>query len=113
MESEYLALSLGCRALLWIRALLRELGFDLPPTPVYCDNDAAVASIQSGHLTEASRHIDVAHKYARDLHRSGDIELRRVPSDENEADLLTKPLRKVKFTKFREMLGIRDKARSR
>ncbi|KAG5460265.1 MAG: hypothetical protein BJ554DRAFT_7705, partial [Olpidium bornovanus] len=63
------------------------------PTSIRMDNDSA-AELASN--AKATRRV-----------AEGTIEIRRVMSAENPADIFTKPLDRIKFTKFREMLVVR------
>lgn len=51
-----------------------------------------------------SRHIRVAVAYVKDLISKGVIEVNKVESANNVADILTKALGKTKFEFFRNML---------
>ena len=47
---------------------------------------------QNPVLNSNSKHIDVRHHFLRELVRQGDISVRRVPSEYQHADILTKAL---------------------
>ncbi|SGY83726.1 BQ5605_C009g05652 [Microbotryum silenes-dioicae] len=53
-----------------------------------------------------TRHWNVHHFYLRERIEVGDIDLRYCPTDLNTADILTKPLSKLKFSTHREGLGM-------
>ncbi|PNY15445.1 hypothetical protein L195_g012141 [Trifolium pratense] len=55
-----------------------------------------------------SKHIDVRFHFLRDLTKDGAIELVHCRSEEQLADLLTKPLKLESFCKLREGLGMCD-----
>eukprot|EP00253_Pinus_taeda_P004112 PITA_04112 len=55
---------------------------------------------------DRSKHIDIRYHYIRDMVQRGAIRLQHIDTDEQVADILTKPLRKVKFLTFRERLGV-------
>eukprot|EP00253_Pinus_taeda_P001847 PITA_01847 len=74
---------------------------------------ASMASCESGiRLSENlvfhdhSKHIDIRYHYIRDMVQRGAIRLQHISTDEQVADILTKPLGKVKFLTFRERLGV-------
>jgi hypothetical protein len=61
----------------------------------------------SNPVTEKrSKHIDIRYHYIRQEVVDGKVELFFIAGAENPADLLTKPLGKIKFTKFREQFGL-------
>ena len=92
-ESELIALSEASKPFLWIRNLLAELGFDLPASPVYEDNDSAVqlATAESG--SSRSRHIHPRHMWTRQPKDYDIIRITKIATEENLADYLTKILK--------------------
>ena len=86
--------------------LLEEIGYKLRPLPICSDNQAAIF-ISSNPVTERrSKHIDIHYHYIRELVEDKKVEVFYISTDENPADLFTKNLGRVKFLKFREMLGL-------
>ena len=55
---------------------------------------------------DKSKHIDIKYHYIRDMVQRGVVKLLYVAIEEQIADVLTKPLAKVKFEYFREKLGV-------
>ena len=55
---------------------------------------------------DRSKHIDIRYHFIRDMVQRGVVRLDHLGTDEQVADILTKPLGKVKFLTFRERLGI-------
>ena len=53
-----------------------------------------------------AKHIDIQHHFIREKIVNGDIVLEYVPTSEQIADGLTKPLPKPKFDAFRKALGL-------
>ena len=52
-----------------------------------------------------SKHIEIKYHYIRDMVQRGEVKLRYVAMEEQIADVLTKPLARVKFEYFGEKLG--------
>ena len=55
---------------------------------------------------DKSKHIKIKYHYIRDMVQRGVVKLQYVVTEEQIADVLTKPLEKVKFEYFREKLGV-------
>ena len=55
---------------------------------------------------EKSKHIEIKYHYIRDMVQRGAVKLQYVAMDDKIADVLTKPLARVKFEYFREKLGV-------
>ena len=50
--------------------------------------------------------VEIKYHYTRDMVQKGAVKLQYVATDEQIADVLTKPLARVKFEYFREKLGV-------
>jgi hypothetical protein len=55
---------------------------------------------------DKSKHIEIQYHFTRDMMQRGAINLQCVGTDEHVADMLTKPLSRVKFEHFRDKLGM-------
>ena len=55
---------------------------------------------------DKSKHIEIKYHYIRDMVQRGAVKLQYIVMDEKIADVLTKPLARVKFEYFREKLGV-------
>ena len=55
---------------------------------------------------DKSKHIEIKYHYIRDMVQRGEVNLQYVATDEQIADVLTKPLARAKFEYFREKLGV-------
>jgi hypothetical protein len=53
-----------------------------------------------------SKHIDIRFHFLRDLTRDNVVELSYCNSQEQVADIMTKPLKLAQFLKLRNMLGM-------
>ena len=52
------------------------------------------------------KHIEIKYHYIRDMVQRGVVKLQYVVMDKQIADVLMKPLARVKFEYFREKLGV-------
>ena len=53
-----------------------------------------------------SKHIEIKFHYIKDMVQRGVVKLEYVETEKQIADVLTKPLARVKFEYFRERLGV-------
>lgn len=65
------------------------------------DNQSCV-HISNTLETKRTKHIDVKFHFVKDLVSKGKFLLKYVPTEHQTADVLTKALNVVKFTKFRK-----------
>ena len=97
-EAEYMALAPATQEALWLRSLLRELGFKQDKSlPIKEDNVAAIYIARDPMYPKRTKHIDIKHHFIRDNVRDGAISVEYIPSKNNLADLLTKALPKADF----------------
>ena len=62
------------------------------PTPIFEDNQGAIALAYNPVFHKRSKHIDVRYHFVRERVASGEVELLYVATEHQLADLLTKPL---------------------
>lgn len=105
-ESEYLSLSSCIRECLFLGQMLSEiLNYDLFPINVYEDNQSCI-KMASTMETKRTKHIDVRHHFIREYVEQEKIILHYIPTEEQQADILTKALPNPKFKVFRNNLNI-------
>ena len=78
------------------------------PVEIFCDNEGAVALTKEPHIHERSRHILRKYHYVRKRVEAGGVVVKRVSSEENPADPLTKALSRIKHDDHTRFIGIRD-----
>lgn len=111
VKAEYVAASLAAQDLKWLHLLLTELGVqDLMPklTIIHEDNQGAIALTENNKLHARTKHIDIKHHFVRDLVDKGDCVFHYIPTAEQAADGLTKPLGKILFLRFVNQLHMRS-----
>ena len=116
MEAEYIALSQAMRDLLPMRAMIQEVIGSLVPSSVngnvtclthstiFEDNDATRILATSPRMTPRSKHIAVKYHFFREKVASGEVQIQRVDSSDQKADIFTKGLVQVKFEALRKSL---------
>ena len=106
-EAEYVALSAAAQECIWLRRLLKDLGFgDDKPTTLHEDNNGALELSKNPKFHQRTKHIDVAHHFIREKVASNELSVVYCPTEEMLADAMTKGLGRVKFEKFRGMMGV-------
>ena len=107
--AEYTALHGASKEAVFLQQLLQGLKL-LPkqcsPTPLYCDNDAAVHIVEDSVLHSNTKHFWVKLHYVHDQVRMGKLKILRVPSTDNVANILTKSLNRTAFDCLRLSLGL-------
>ena len=110
-ESEYIAASEAAKEAIWLKNFIGDLGV-VPaikePIEIFCDNNAAVILAKEPRDHGRSRHIDRKYHFIRHKIEEGLLVTRRISSDENPADPLTKGLTRVKHFQHARRIGLRD-----
>ena len=110
-ESEYISMCNGARKTVWLRRLVSGMkiidGMG-DPTTMLVDNTAAKALSNSSAVNRRNKHIDVRFHYTRQVIEDGILKPRYCPTEDMVADMLTKPLGRVKLQKFRKEAGLHE-----
>lgn len=106
-EAEFVAAtSCACQAI-WLKKILEELHFKQEgATAIYCDNSSTIKLSKNPVLHGRSKHIDVKVHFLRDLTKEGVIDLIYCRTEDQVADIFTKPIKLAAFQKLRKLLGI-------
>uniref|UniRef100_A0A2N9HCS0 Integrase catalytic domain-containing protein n=1 Tax=Fagus sylvatica TaxID=28930 RepID=A0A2N9HCS0_FAGSY len=92
-EAEYRTMAHTTCELTWLRTVLQEFGLlTQGPTPLYCDNQAAIHIASNPVFHERTKHIEVDCQFVRSKVESKDIITPFVPSGSQLADIFTKAL---------------------
>jgi hypothetical protein len=105
MESEYMALSSATQEAIWLRRLLRDLGYEQDePTTIFEDNQGCIKFVKNAKFSTGSKHIDVRKNYAGEAITRKDIAVKYIPTKDMVADIFTKPLPQLPFEKHRSAI---------
>jgi hypothetical protein len=108
IEAKYIAAGACCTQILYMKQTLLDYGVILEKVPLLCDNESAVKIANNLVQHSRTKHIDIRHHFLRDHVAKGDIILEGVRSEDQLADILTKPLDKTRFCMLRNELNILD-----
>ncbi|KAJ9553326.1 hypothetical protein OSB04_017371 [Centaurea solstitialis] len=98
-EAEYIAASDAAKEAVWLRNFLSDLRVVASvsrPIDIFCDNSGAVAQAKEPREHHKSRHVLRKYHLIREIIGRGDVRICKIPTEENVADPLTKPLARVK-----------------
>eukprot|EP00253_Pinus_taeda_P014027 PITA_14027 len=92
-EAEYVAATAAACQEVWMRRMLRSLGQEqAKATVIFCDNSSAIALSKNSVFHKRTKHIDTRFHYISELVSNGEIVLEHCRTQEQVADILTKPL---------------------
>ncbi len=103
-ESEYVGMSEATRELRWIFQILQEMKMSVNVPILYGDNHSAISIASNKRMDNRIKSIDIKYHYIKDEVNSKRIDLRDVPSENNIADIFTKPLARIRFHRLRNLV---------
>ncbi|MCO5609766.1 hypothetical protein L7F22_063998 [Adiantum nelumboides] len=91
----------------WPRCLMADLSLRQDTTnTIYTDSQSALVVARNPVFHARTKHIKVHYHYVREMLSTGEISLPYVPTQDNLADLFTKPLSRENLEAFRKALGL-------
>ncbi|GKB99032.1 retrovirus-related pol polyprotein from transposon TNT 1-94 [Tanacetum coccineum] len=105
-EAEYVAAVGCCASILWMKSQLGDYDIHYKMVPIFCDNTSAIAISNNPVLHSRTKHIDIRYHFIRDHIIKGDIELHFIPTEYQLADIFTKHLDELTFTRLKSELGM-------
>ncbi len=80
----------------------------LDPVEIYCDNSGAVAQAREPCSHHKTMHIQRKYKLIRHHVKEGLVKVRKVHTDLNVSDPMTKPLPRAKHEQHWIAIGVRE-----
>ena len=93
--------------MLWLKNLFTEMGFSVPlGLPMCIDNQSAMQVAKNPEHHGRMKHLDFKYYWLRDEVEKKVLAVDYIPTDSMVADILTKPLTKVKVLEACRQLGL-------
>jgi len=107
VEAEYVALANATKEAVWLRTLLKEVGYpQSQATIVHADNQGTIALAQNPTSHSRAKHINICFYFIRECIKRNEIKLQYISTHQIVADILTKALSHEAFERFHEALGV-------
>ena len=75
---------------------------------IYCDNQSCIKILVNSVFHARSKHIDIWYHHLRDCVQRRIISLEYIPMEEQDANILTKALSRIKFKFHRSKIGVAE-----
>jgi hypothetical protein len=99
-ESELMAATIATKQCIYLRDLLNFLGHEqIGATHIFEDNAACIRLSKNSEFHKKTKHIDLRWFYVREMFLQNIVELIKINSENNDADLFTKVLPIKVFTR--------------
>ncbi len=108
-EAEYMSACDASKEANWISWLLHEItGKETGPIPLFCDSQSAIRLTKNPEFHQRTKHVDVKYHFVREQQSNGLIDIKFVGSENQVADIFTKPLPRPRFNNLREKVGVME-----
>ncbi|GKB11950.1 retrovirus-related pol polyprotein from transposon TNT 1-94 [Tanacetum coccineum] len=105
-EAEYVAAAQASKEAVWLKMLLEELGYKQEKITLFCDNQSALYLARNPTFHSKTKHIRVQYHFVREKVEEGTVDMRKIHTDDNVADCLTKAINCDKFIWCRSSCGL-------
>ncbi|GJU53128.1 putative ribonuclease H-like domain-containing protein [Tanacetum coccineum] len=89
-EAEYVVAANCCGQILWIQNQFLDYGFNFMNTKIHIDNESTICIVKNPVFHSKTKHIEIRHHFIRDAYEKKLIQVQKIHTDNNVADLLTK-----------------------
>ncbi|GJQ91397.1 putative ribonuclease H-like domain-containing protein [Tanacetum coccineum] len=105
-EAEYVAAANCCGQVLWIQNQMLDYGYNLMNTNIYIDNESTICIVKNPVSHSKTNHIEIRHHFIRDSYEKKLIQVIKIHTDKNVADLLTKAFDVSRFNFLIASIGL-------
>ena len=98
-EAEYVAANEAGKEVIWLKNYLIELGVKQADYVIHCDSQSVIYLSKNSMYHSRTKHSDLRYHWIRDAMLSKMFQLKKIHTDKNSSDMLTKvvPSQKLEF----------------
>ncbi|GJW84808.1 hypothetical protein Tco_0157953 [Tanacetum coccineum] len=105
-EAEYVAAANCCGQVLWIQNQMLDYGFNFMNTKIFIDNESTICIVKNLMFYSKTKHIEIRHHFIRDCYEKKLIQVIKIHTYHNVADLLTKAFDVSRFNFLIASIGL-------
>ena len=105
-EAEYIAATEASKEMIWFKQFLQELGLQQIEYVVYCDSQSAIDLSKNSMYHARTKHIDVRYHWIQEKIKDKSMQVEKISTNENPANMLTKIVTRDKFELCKELIGM-------
>ena len=103
---EYIAVGSCCAQLLWMKKLFHDYGISQDTMCVFCDNTIAINLSKNSVQHSKPKRIKIRYHFIRDLVEEKVVWLEFINTDNQKANIFTKPLDGSWFESLRKTISV-------
>ena len=105
-EAKCMAAGSCCTQLLWMKKLLNDYRIPQDTMCVFCDNTSTINLSKNPVQHSKSKHIEIRYQFIWDLVEDKFVCLEFIHTNNQKADIFTKPLDGPQFKSLRKTIGV-------
>ncbi|GJT73485.1 putative reverse transcriptase, RNA-dependent DNA polymerase [Tanacetum coccineum] len=108
-DSDYAGASLDRKSttgVLWIQNQMLDYGYNFMNTKIFIDNESTICIVKNLVFHSKTKHIEIRHHFIRDSNEKKLIQMIKIHTDQNVADLLTKAFDVSRFQYLIASIGM-------
>ncbi|CAA7022682.1 unnamed protein product [Microthlaspi erraticum] len=107
-EAEYMSLTEAVKEAIWLKGLLKDFGYEQKSVEIFCDAQSAIDLSKNNVHHERTKHVDVKYHKIREVIADGIVEVLKISTLCNPADIFTKILPVSKFQAALNLLRVKS-----
>ena len=102
--SEFYALNSAAKEAIYLKRIISEVTGKQCNAIVLGDNQSSLKQAEAARFSDKSKHVRIAASYIHEMVSNGELHLKYIPTTSNLADLFTKGLERIVFTRLRDAI---------
>ena len=103
-EAEYMALSEIGREIIWLCNFFDEIGIEYARPKIFCDSSSAIDWAEDPIQHQRTKHVEIDYYYIRDIVGRQLVDLYKIDTKENLADIFTKNVDTTTFNTLKPFI---------
>ena len=105
-EAEFMAITEAVKESIWLKGLLEDFGFSHGAVKIWCDSQSAINLSKNNVFHKRTKHVARKFYFVRDIIESGEVDIQKIHTSQNPADILTKGVPVSKFKSALDLLRV-------
>jgi len=107
-EAEYVAATEASKEMIWLQSFMNELGTQQVNNSLFTDSQSAIHLAKNSALHSKTKHIQLRYHFIRSVLDDGQLQLAKIHTDDNPADMFTKAVTREKLSSSSASVGLLD-----
>jgi hypothetical protein len=91
---------------IWLKDLFEDISAETDFISVFRDSQSIIHLAKDQMYHDISKHIDVKFHFVRQMTSKGIVEIKKIATTHNPADMMTKPIPTAKFNYYAELISL-------